>query len=774
MTCPDHPRSVRQRKRAGARPVEPDVFLEHWLRERVGFAERRQVAVLACDIVGAEGLLLQLDAEDAAELVARYRQALAAVVADYGGALAPGASTDLLATWGYPRAVADGAVRAIDAALALIGTIGAELQVQCAIDAGIAVVRPTAEAAASSMPEIIGPVIGWAPRLRRLAPANGVLISETMRTLVAGAFDLERANITDLRQGRAIACWHVQARAAGDVGDGDLFPAWLGEAPSVLRAQHEAELDALGALKALAQATAVAGSPFASALLAAILDMDERRLMPALEALVGKGVLERVKSAGERVGRYAFQCRQMQETAHASLLGSRRSDLHRRCAEALSGRLADLARSDPATVARHFEEAGDGEGAFLWWRRAAERANEHASPLVAVARLERALSACDGSGQGEIAALSALGLQLAALKGNAAADVLEIFRRCLSLAAARPDVHVDFDALWALEACYLVRGDIDMALRIGACLMVAAERDGADDKLLRVHRVQGLALLLRGELSVAREHLRTAVALYDEARHGALRFHYTSDQGALALAHLAWAETVAGERTAAEDRARSALKLAGRLRHPHTSAHVLCVLAARSQTQGDRPTATALATAGRTLGQRHAFPYWTAWADIILGWAEGVRRPLQGMGRITAAIAAYRETGAEQALPYAYLLLAETALGAGDRQQARDAIDTAETVTGRHGPRLYAAEILRRRAEIESGLGAPWGAASAHLTTAREMALQQGAGLFVPRIETSLGALSPSRREASGLATGRPFAMEPLDCGAHENSSSSR
>jgi hypothetical protein len=131
-----------------------------------------------------------------------------------------------------------------------------------------------------------------------------------------------------------------------------------------------------------------------------------------------------------------------------------------------------------------------------------------------------------------------------------------------------------------------------------------------------------LTKLLAGHLHEAFEHYRQALAIYDPNGHGGIRFQYASDQGAIARAPLAWSEAIAGKTRSSFQNAKKAIGLASRLRHPHTTAHVTCVLAARAQTLGDLNTAAALAHAGKTLGEQFEFPYWSAWADLILGVGE--------------------------------------------------------------------------------------------------------------------------------------------------------
>lgn len=510
--------------------------------------------------------------------------------------------------------------------------------------------------------------------------------------------------------------------------------------PGPLNTILSARLDSLGTRKSLIQAAAIVGREFDVEVLGLVLQINSSDLIDDLHRLERSGILE---SLPRRKGsaRFRFSHVLLREAAYASVIEARRAELHFRTAEVLA---KDERASDeaPEIIARHYAAAGDFKKAFTWWFRAGARASEMAATRAAVHHLSQALAALRqdpgaGSPQEEVAVLRLLGAQLVLLKGNAAPEAVDAFRRCLDLSREAPGADGEFDALWALHTCHLVRGDIDEALKVGERLTASADRDGNEERRLRAHRVQGLAKLLNGQLDAAFAHLRLALDLYDEARHANLRFQYASDQGALARAHLAWGEAIAGLLDSSIQNAEAALALSSRLRHPHTSAHVLCVLAARAQTLGDQASASALAYAGRTIAERHEFPYWVAWADIILGWSQRQAGDLgyeETIQHIENAIRAYRRTGATQALPYALLLLADVALTYDRPHRALSAVAEGWQLAERYGLMLYASELLRIRAVAELRSGSDLGDVSKTLEQAEQLATRQGAKTFFCRI----------------------------------------
>jgi hypothetical protein len=137
------------------------------------------------------------------------------------------------------------------------------------------------------------------------------------------------------------------------------------------------------------------------------------------------------------------------------------------------------------------------------------------------------------------------------------------------------------------------------------------------------------------------------------------------------------------------------------------------------------------AAEARNLAEKHGFPYWVAWCDIILAALERPTDPNRGRALLTAAIGQYQQTGARQLVPYARALEAECCLDADRPMEARTALDAALAVVEETGVRLYQAEILRLRACTAYRLDESTG--DSHLGASLELAREQAAGSFVLR-----------------------------------------
>jgi predicted ATPase/class 3 adenylate cyclase len=161
-------------------------------------AERRQLTVLFCDLVGSTALSAQLDPEDLREVMRAYQTACATVIERFDGHIAQYLGDGLLVYFGYPLAHEDDAQRAVRASLAMVEAMGAltthleqqhgvRLAVRVGMHTGPVVVG---EMGAGSRREqlAMGETPNIAARLQALAAPNTVAISAASQQLVQGYF----------------------------------------------------------------------------------------------------------------------------------------------------------------------------------------------------------------------------------------------------------------------------------------------------------------------------------------------------------------------------------------------------------------------------------------------------------------------------------------------------------------------------------------------------------------------------------------------------------
>jgi len=208
-------------------------------------AERRQLTVLFCDLVGSTALSSRLDPEDLREVIAAYPRAVANIVAEFDGFVAKYMGDGVLVYFGYPRAHEDDAERAVRAGLGAIDAVGRldvksiKLQARVGIATGLAIVGDLIGEGSAQEQAVVGETPNLAARLQALAGPNMLVISEATRRQIGGLFDLE-----DLGPLRLAGFAEPQGawRVLGESGEVSRFEALRsGETPLVGR-EEEVEL----------------------------------------------------------------------------------------------------------------------------------------------------------------------------------------------------------------------------------------------------------------------------------------------------------------------------------------------------------------------------------------------------------------------------------------------------------------------------------------------------------------------------------------------------
>ena len=130
---------------AAGRPATDTATLQP--SQVAGSAERRQLTVMFCDLVGSTALSARLDPEDMREIMSAYQHRCAEVIGKSGGFVAKYMGDGVLAYFGYPQAHEDDAEHAVRCGLALVDAAcllqtshGASRQVRIGVATGVVVV----------------------------------------------------------------------------------------------------------------------------------------------------------------------------------------------------------------------------------------------------------------------------------------------------------------------------------------------------------------------------------------------------------------------------------------------------------------------------------------------------------------------------------------------------------------------------------------------------------------------------------------------------------
>ncbi len=153
----------RLMKAIAAREVRDAPPRSSFAPEASGTAERRQVTVLFCDLIGSTALSRAIDPEILGTLIRCYQEAAAGAIGRFGGFVAKFMGDGILAYFGYPHAFEDACERAVRAALAIVVETarlarpdGTPLQVRIGIATGLVVVGEIVGVGAARECSIVG------------------------------------------------------------------------------------------------------------------------------------------------------------------------------------------------------------------------------------------------------------------------------------------------------------------------------------------------------------------------------------------------------------------------------------------------------------------------------------------------------------------------------------------------------------------------------------------------------------------------------------------
>jgi predicted ATPase len=467
-----------------------------------------------------------------------------------------------------------------------------------------------------------------------------------------------------------------------------------------------ARLDRLVPVREVAQIGAVAGREFHYELLYAVAGMPRERLEAALGQLVQSELIFCRGEIPHSV--YAFKHALVRDAAYASLLKSRRGQLHAAIANALEQQFSETMQTQPETLARHLTEAGLTEKAIGYWLRAGKNAALRSANAEAIVHLQRGLellqSLPDDPAHKQVALEFEvlLGQAMIAARGYAAPETMKVLLRAKKLITDSTETSLKFAILYGVWACYYVGGQADMQQVAAAEFLAEAERCGDTGALCLAHRAMGTTYVTMGEFAAARRHLERARALHDPDRPSQEPFHYGQDIGATVLCYLSWALWHLGYVEQASEVAADAVRRAEAIPHPFTLVYTLCHARGMMDVLRRHSEDTqSYAGVVMSLCAEHEFPFWAAGGQILSGWAATCQGDVEaGVEAINRGLGAWRETGARLWLPMFLALEAEAHAKAGRREVALQAIEQALAVSDETGERWAVAEVLRIKAGL--------------------------------------------------------------------------
>lgn len=187
-------------------------------------AERRQLTVLFCDLVGSTALAASLDPEEMTAVADRYQRTVASEAQRIGGHIAEYLGDGIVAYFGYPRAQENEPERAVRTALAIVAAVGKltgpdgqPLACRIGIATGLVVVGDLFQSVNQQRDNVVGDTPNLAARLQSVAQPNQIVIAPETRRQLGRLFEFSSLGNQEVKgiQG-TVEAWAVTGEAENE------------------------------------------------------------------------------------------------------------------------------------------------------------------------------------------------------------------------------------------------------------------------------------------------------------------------------------------------------------------------------------------------------------------------------------------------------------------------------------------------------------------------------------------------------------------------------
>jgi len=462
--------------------------------------------------------------------------------------------------------------------------------------------------------------------------------------------------------------------------------------------------------RAVLEAASVTGVEFSSASVAAALECTQNEVEKCCSRLSRREQFVTEQGSitwpdGTVATNFRFHHALYQEVLYGRLSPADQIQLHRRIAIREEAGYGERAGEAATELANHYRRAKDKQNAIRYFHIAGQRAVERAAMIEAERHFASALELLSEFPEGferdrrELELQLAVGPTLIAVKGWAGSETERAYTRARELCQRLGDPPELFPALFGMWAMYLDRGEFRTAYQLAEQLLqVQVPHDPA---LLTYARLAlGATCYWMGKFLQAREHLESAITLYDPERHRSLIFRYGYDAGVASLSYAAWTLWYLGYSDQALKRSYEALALAQRLSHHFNLAHADLFVGILRQYRQEKRAAQANAESLIAHSIEYGLTDYRAWATGLRGWAVAEQgRSEEGIAQLRECLAAF---GAKEALlrPYFQSLLAQAFGDAGRVNDGLNALREALVIADEQEIRFYEAETHRLKGKL--------------------------------------------------------------------------
>jgi predicted ATPase len=204
-----------------------------------------------------------------------------------------------------------------------------------------------------------------------------------------------------------------------------------------------------------------------------------------------------------------------------------------------------------------------------------------------------------------------------------------------------------------------------------------------------------------GKLESAQVQFEQGYTYYDSQQHRSYIHLIDEDQGVICLSYTAWNSWILGYPDRASNSSHKALTLARNLSHPLSLVFALSYAAIHYQCRQEPREAQKLTEAAIALATEQGFVFWTAFAEMFLGWAlfaQGQKE--EGIELIRRSYAAWQATGAKLGGTHFRMLLAETYGKIENADAGLNVVAEALNVAKTSEECVWEAELYRVRGEL--------------------------------------------------------------------------
>jgi tetratricopeptide (TPR) repeat protein len=515
------------------------------------------------------------------------------------------------------------------------------------------------------------------------------------------------------------------------------------EIPATLHDSLMARLDRLGLAKEVAQVAVVIGQEFSYELLRAVSPAPEEELQSALQKLVDAELVYARGSPPEAT--YLFKHALIQDAAYQALLKSRRRELHRLVARAITDKFPAIAESKPEVLARHWTEAGELEPAMAAWRKAADSARERRAFMEAQEGYQQALAILNSRPESSERDALELGLQdalaetLRVTRGYSAHETVDATARTRALAEKKgklAQLVVQEFLIWTVG---FSSGDYPAATSLADRVLDLARNEGSPASLGFAHMAQVVTRSFRGDLAGSEDYFTRGAPFF--TAQGFKQFPAAAANLFGVASHTAW---IIGCSDIARERMREAIAVASENKNPFDLATAQLMVSVNQVLRREPKEVKGPAMQALTLSEEQGgFPFVADACRITLGWAlANLGQANEGLALIDQGLSGLAKAKARVAITRYLMCLAEAQAVSG---ATGDALATIEAALQANPDELLdRPEALRIRGELRLRQGQVE-LAEQDFGEAIALAERMGAKLWKLRAAITLGRLLQSR-----------------------------